>query len=58
MAQLLTHPRPSAGTAAMIVLSAVAYAEEILLLCLLPTWKSDVRGLYWGTFEQEGEGAV
>jgi CDP-diacylglycerol--glycerol-3-phosphate 3-phosphatidyltransferase len=31
----------------MVVLSAVAYLEEILLLYFLPQWTSDVRGLYW-----------
>lgn len=41
---------------AMIALSALAYAEEILLLCLLPTWKSDVRGLYWVLSSKRGKG--
>jgi len=41
---------------AMIALSALAYAEEILLLCLLPTWKSDVRGLYWVFSSKRGKG--
>ncbi len=32
---------------AMTVLSVIAYAEELVLLCLLPEWKADVRGIYW-----------
>jgi CDP-diacylglycerol--glycerol-3-phosphate 3-phosphatidyltransferase len=32
---------------ATIAISVIAYAEEVLLLWLLPGWKSDVRGLYW-----------
>lgn len=32
---------------AMVVLSVLAYLEEILLLYFLPQWTSDVRGLYW-----------
>lgn len=31
----------------MIVISVVALAEELALLYLLPSWRSDVRGLYW-----------
>ena len=31
----------------MVVLSLLAYSEEVLLLCLLPEWRNDVRGLYW-----------
>jgi len=32
---------------AMTVLSAAAYTEELVLLCLLPGWRADVGGLYW-----------
>lgn len=31
----------------VIAISVIAYVEEILLLYLLPTWTSDIRGLYW-----------
>jgi len=31
----------------MWIVSCVAQVEEWLLLALLPTWTSDVRGLYW-----------
>jgi len=31
----------------MIGISAAAYIEEIALLWLLPTWSTDVSGLYW-----------
>jgi CDP-diacylglycerol--glycerol-3-phosphate 3-phosphatidyltransferase len=41
---------------AMIAISAVAYAEEILLLFLLPTWKPDVRGVYWVLSSKKGKG--
>ena len=30
-----------------IALAVLAYSEELLLLYLLPKWRSDVRGLYW-----------
>lgn len=31
----------------MTALSVLAYAEEIVLLYLLPEWTADVRGIYW-----------
>lgn len=31
----------------MIGLTVCSYAEEFLLLCFLPVWRADVRGLYW-----------
>jgi phosphatidylglycerophosphate synthase len=31
----------------MVTVSVLASTEEILLVCLLPDWQSDVRGLYW-----------
>jgi CDP-diacylglycerol--glycerol-3-phosphate 3-phosphatidyltransferase len=31
----------------MLVISVVAYVEELALVALLPEWKADVRGLYW-----------
>jgi cardiolipin synthase len=31
----------------MLVLSAAALLEEIVILCMLPQWRSNVRGLYW-----------
>ena len=30
-----------------IVITCIQLVEEILLVILLPTWKSDVRGLFW-----------
>jgi CDP-diacylglycerol--glycerol-3-phosphate 3-phosphatidyltransferase len=32
---------------AMVAISVVAYAEELVLLYVLPKWTADVRGLYW-----------
>jgi CDP-diacylglycerol--glycerol-3-phosphate 3-phosphatidyltransferase len=32
---------------AMVALSSASLLEEILLLTVLPEWKTDVRGLYW-----------
>lgn len=32
---------------ATVVISVLAYVEEIVLLCLLPEWRADVRGIYW-----------
>jgi CDP-diacylglycerol--glycerol-3-phosphate 3-phosphatidyltransferase len=31
----------------MIVLTVLAYGEELVLLFLLPQWTADVRGIYW-----------
>jgi hypothetical protein len=31
----------------MIVLTVLAYGEELVLLFLLPEWTADVRGIYW-----------
>ena len=31
----------------MFVLTCAAYAEDFLLVAILPTWTHDVRGLYW-----------
>src|SRR5262245_44670414 len=31
----------------MVAISAAAYIEELVLLWLLPTWSTDVGGLYW-----------
>jgi CDP-diacylglycerol--glycerol-3-phosphate 3-phosphatidyltransferase len=30
-----------------IIITALQLVEEIMLVILLPTWKSDVKGLYW-----------
>ena len=32
---------------AMVAISVLAYAEEFVLLYVLPKWTPDVRGLYW-----------
>lgn len=32
---------------AMAGLTVLSLTEEILLVCLLPEWRADVRGLYW-----------
>jgi CDP-diacylglycerol--glycerol-3-phosphate 3-phosphatidyltransferase len=31
----------------MVTVSILASTEELVLVCLLPDWRSDVRGLYW-----------
>jgi cardiolipin synthase (CMP-forming) len=31
----------------MLAVTLAAYTEELILVALLPKWKSDVRGLYW-----------
>jgi cardiolipin synthase (CMP-forming) len=33
--------------APMVVLTVLSLGEELILLYLLPTWTTDVRGLYW-----------
>jgi len=33
--------------AIMVTVTLAAYAEELILVAILPEWKSDVRGLYW-----------
>jgi cardiolipin synthase len=38
----------------MIVLTVLAYSEELVLVYLLPEWRNDVRGVYWVLFHREG----
>ena len=41
---------------AAIGITIVQLIEEIIMIIVLPTWKSDVKGLYWALKERKGTG--
>jgi len=40
-----------------VALSVAAYAEELVLIALLPDWETDVRGVYWVLSRRRAEEA-